>query len=79
MHNNLEIRPSHAVRFSATPSVRTFDPKKVLGRGSLAHVAAADYRPIPKPPGQVTRLRRGGYTLIEALGWDEEYYKNVQV
>ncbi|EJD43080.1 hypothetical protein AURDEDRAFT_167758 [Auricularia subglabra TFB-10046 SS5] len=33
---------------------------------------------IPKPPGQVTRIRRGGYTLIEALGWDLEYYKNVQ-
>ncbi|EJD41723.1 hypothetical protein AURDEDRAFT_169149 [Auricularia subglabra TFB-10046 SS5] len=34
--------------------------------------------PIPKPPGQVTRLKRGGYSLISALGWDNEQYIRVQ-
>jgi hypothetical protein len=33
---------------------------------------------IPKPPGEVTRLRRGGYSLISALGWQEERYDEVQ-
>jgi hypothetical protein len=33
---------------------------------------------IPKPPGEVTRLRRGGYSLISTLGWQEEKYDEVQ-
>jgi hypothetical protein len=34
---------------------------------------------IPKPPGEVTRLSRGGYSLRKALGWDERLYEEVQV
>ncbi|EJD34211.1 hypothetical protein AURDEDRAFT_176742 [Auricularia subglabra TFB-10046 SS5] len=34
---------------------------------------------IPKPAGQVTRIKRGGYTLISALGWDNDQYKRVQL
>lgn len=36
-------------------------------------------RPIMKPPGQVGRPKRGGYNLRDALGWDENTYKDVQV
>lgn len=34
---------------------------------------------IPKPPGEVTRIERGGYNLQLALGWSDEQYKRLQV
>lgn len=34
---------------------------------------------IPKPPGEVARLSRGGYSLAKVLMWDEEFYSEVQV
>lgn len=34
---------------------------------------------IPKPPGEVSRLSRGGYNLGETLGWSKEDYGAVRV
>jgi hypothetical protein len=34
---------------------------------------------IRKPPGEVTRLSRGGYSLQKVLGWDPERYKKILV
>lgn len=37
------------------------------------------YPLVPKPPGEVSRIKRGGYTLQKVLMWDDEEYKNRQV
>jgi hypothetical protein len=34
---------------------------------------------IPKPPGAVTRITRGGYSLKKELRWDPTQYEAVQV
>jgi len=34
---------------------------------------------IEKPPGEVTRLSRTGYTLLEVVPWDSSTYTEVQV
>ena len=34
---------------------------------------------IPKPKGELSRLKRGGYSLKGTLGWDNEFYQAVQV
>ena len=34
---------------------------------------------IRKPKGEVSRLRRGGYSLAEALKWESNFYHEVQV
>jgi hypothetical protein len=34
---------------------------------------------IPKPKGQVRRIRRGGYTLKQVLSWEPKFYSEVQV
>lgn len=34
---------------------------------------------IPKPPGEVSQLKRGGYSLSKTVGWSDEVYKAVQV
>ena len=36
-------------------------------------------RKIPKPPGEVTRLNRGGYNLQDKLNFSQAHYKEVQV
>ncbi|KLO04504.1 hypothetical protein SCHPADRAFT_1003275 [Schizopora paradoxa] len=33
---------------------------------------------IPKPPGEVSRISRGGYNLEEKLGWSKSEYGKVQ-
>ncbi|EJD44639.1 hypothetical protein AURDEDRAFT_166428 [Auricularia subglabra TFB-10046 SS5] len=59
-----------SVRFSAEDTVYVFDPT----------TAACTTPPsaIPKPPGQVTRIRRGGYKLVDKLGWDKNRYRAAQ-
>jgi len=34
---------------------------------------------IPKPCGQVSEISKGGYSLTDALGWEEAQYKAIQV
>jgi hypothetical protein len=34
---------------------------------------------IPKPSGQVTRLKRDGYNLQDKLKWNVDFYYEVQV
>jgi hypothetical protein len=34
---------------------------------------------IPKPSGQVTRLKRDGYNLQDKLKWKPDFYYEVQV
>lgn len=34
---------------------------------------------IPKPDGEVTRILRGGYNLMQNLEWKRDIYYNVQV
>jgi hypothetical protein len=48
-------------------------PTDALGVQKIPH------RKIPKPPGELTRLSRGGYSLERALGWDQERYRKIQV
>ena len=36
-------------------------------------------RKIPKPPGEVTRLNRGGYNLQDKLSVSQTQYKMIQV
>ncbi|EIW81971.1 hypothetical protein CONPUDRAFT_152864 [Coniophora puteana RWD-64-598 SS2] len=33
---------------------------------------------ISKPKGEVTRLKRDGYNLQDALGWSDDHYADVQ-
>jgi hypothetical protein len=35
--------------------------------------------PIPKPPGDVARPKRGGYNLAKALGWPNEKLEKLRV
>lgn len=49
----------------------TFDP----GVQPITSVAAK----IPKPSGEVGRPGRGGYKLIDALGWDAKQYESIVV
>jgi hypothetical protein len=35
--------------------------------------------PVPKPKGEVSRLKRGGYNLKAVLGWKESLYNEVMV
>jgi len=35
--------------------------------------------PMPKPPGQVSEVNKGGYSLSSVLGWEGKWYKTVQV
>lgn len=39
---------------------------------------AADAK-VPKPKGELARLKRGGYSLKATLAWDDEFYQKVQV
>ena len=34
---------------------------------------------VPKPKGELSRLKRGGYSLKAVLTWDDEFYYKVQV
>jgi|ERR1700722_6049711 hypothetical protein len=34
---------------------------------------------IPKPKGEVTRIKRGGYNLLQASGLSSSLYENIQV
>jgi hypothetical protein len=34
---------------------------------------------IPKPNGEVTRIARNGYNLHQAVGWEYDFYNEVQV
>jgi hypothetical protein len=34
---------------------------------------------IPKPKGDVGCISKGGYSLRKVLGWDEDFYREVQV
>ena len=34
---------------------------------------------IPKPKGELSRLKRGGYSLKQTLGWDDDHYRKVKV
>ncbi|TDL24058.1 hypothetical protein BD410DRAFT_802360 [Rickenella mellea] len=34
--------------------------------------------PIRKPPGEVTRLKRGGYNLKDQVGWSQDIYDMVK-
>lgn len=38
-----------------------------------------DTKLIPKPNGEVGRPGRGGYTLLNALGWHQDDYRTVKV
>ena len=33
----------------------------------------------PKPRGELSWLKRGGYSLQATLGWDDDYYQKIQV
>jgi hypothetical protein len=37
------------------------------------------YGTIPKPHGMVTEVSKGGYSLIQVLGWNRAQYKEIQV
>ncbi|THU92397.1 hypothetical protein K435DRAFT_800519 [Dendrothele bispora CBS 962.96] len=41
-------------------------------------VIAPISKKIPKPPGEVGRPGRGGYTLQKTLGWNNEVYRDVK-
>jgi len=54
-------------------------PTQIPSSDALGVPKSMPYRKIPKPPGELTRLSRGGYSLERALGWDQERYRKVQV
>ncbi|EPS92864.1 hypothetical protein FOMPIDRAFT_1020848 [Fomitopsis schrenkii] len=60
---NMVFAPEYEI---ASP---TFDP----GVQPITSVAAK----IPKPSGEVGRPGRGGYKLIDALGWDAKQYESI--
>ncbi|EJD34478.1 hypothetical protein AURDEDRAFT_176478 [Auricularia subglabra TFB-10046 SS5] len=72
-------RPSKQARTVGAAPDAGGDSVLQLPQSPKADVSSAQLgRIIPKPAGQVTRLREGGYTLISALRWDPEQYKRVQ-
>ena len=52
-----------------------------IPRSSAPSVTPSSSRPrkIPKPPGEVTRLNRGGYNLQDKLTVSQACYKAIQV
>jgi hypothetical protein len=46
--------------------------------GAQCNTSTADTT-IPKPSGQVTRLKRDGYNLQDKLKWKADFYYEVQV
>ena len=82
-------------RVSFTPERVMHDPPAVLRRSwsgvdivpAVTTATATESNPsastttalIPKPEGEVTRLKRGGYSLETTLGWSHERYVEIQV
>jgi len=85
----LTSRTRFAAEVSITPyllSVRKVWPLDIASTQPLRtrsvcvqEVEAGADSIIPKPRGQVSEISKGGYSLIDALGWEEARYKSVQV
>ncbi|KAJ3854269.1 hypothetical protein EV368DRAFT_63428 [Lentinula lateritia] len=67
-----ESRSRKSVTFSAEPMRRRSPPALVFEDDS------DDDFLIPKPPGEVGRPGRGGYSLFEVLGWPKKKYDKVK-
>ncbi|KAH7871266.1 uncharacterized protein C8R40DRAFT_1072574 [Lentinula edodes] len=67
-----ESRSRKSVTFSAEPTRRRSPPALVFEDDS------DDDFLIPKPPGEVGRPGRGGYSLFEVLGWPKKKYDKVK-
>lgn len=63
-----ESTPPHDIQVGSTPEADD------LSDG----VPESQSAPILKPDGEVTRIARGGYALLDALGWKEDHYDQVQ-
>ena len=49
------------------------------GPGPTAPIAGRSDNKIPKPSGDVTRLKRGGYTLSDQLSLPKSVYQEIRV
>ncbi|KAJ3898181.1 hypothetical protein F5879DRAFT_995061 [Lentinula edodes] len=67
-----ESRSRKGVTFSTEPTRRRSPPALVFEDDS------DDDFLIPKPPGEVGRPGRGGYSLFEVLGWPKKKYDKVK-
>ncbi|GAW07327.1 hypothetical protein LENED_009309 [Lentinula edodes] len=67
-----ESRSRKGVAFSTEPTRRRSPPALVFEDDS------DDDFLIPKPPGEVGRPGRGGYSLFEVLGWPKKKYDKVK-
>ncbi|KAG2742116.1 hypothetical protein P692DRAFT_20750317 [Suillus brevipes Sb2] len=59
---------------SAAPEVSQHTPSAVQ-----SSIPASLLAKIPKPRGEVSRIKRGGYNLHEALGWPFSDYEKTRV
>jgi hypothetical protein len=60
---------SHRVIWSTDTDMITSNDNSVRESGAQ----------IPKPKGDVGCISKGGYSLRKVLGWDEDFYREVQV
>jgi hypothetical protein len=58
----------------STMTMRQSWPPEQLPHGIDALTTAK----LPKPKGELSRLKRGGYSLKAVLAWDDEFYHKVQ-
>lgn len=75
-HERFLVSPPTA--YNIIYSIEPHTPAHLTIR-NLASGKAKSIPLIPKPPGEVTRLKRGGYNLQDQLQWDEQQYHSVQV
>lgn len=68
---DIESPPSHDIEGDSTP-------EELAPSGTMGGTPGEE-RLIRKPDGEVTRIARGGYGLLDALGWTEDHYNEVQV
>jgi hypothetical protein len=70
------VFPEEKPRSHSAMTMRRTWPPEQLPLNIKALTADAK---VPKPKGELSRLKRGGYSLKAALAWDDEFYHKVQV
>lgn len=74
------------LRITFEDELKTLPPLLTLRRVWTAEVEShlrtqktTESRKVPKPPGEVGRLSRGGYRLTEVLELNDKEYQEIQV
>ncbi|KAJ3753452.1 hypothetical protein EV360DRAFT_74507 [Lentinula raphanica] len=74
-------KPSSHLDNDSLQATSAVSPKRERGPPALVFEQDSDDDDllIPKPPGEVGRLNRGGYSLFPVLGWPKKKYDKVKL